>query len=401
MNRNELALRLKTLVLFRRLLADPAVAAFTATLAAEEPAARAEAYAAFAAALYAAGGDDWFAHLQRLVEDDENEYIRCVGAGRTPPPHFAAALQNELAVLEAAAAVSPAELKEGIPFADGLPGYTAAAPGDANFAALYADRAANLHRYGYGLYARYTMFYLDDTGRILPVRHPDAIRLHNLIDYKREQGIILENTRALLAGKPAANMLLTGDAGTGKSSTVKAVVNELAGEGLRIIQLQKEQLRLLPALLDELSENPLKFILFIDDLSFQKGDDQFSSLKAVLEGSVSAKSRNVVIYATSNRRHLVKERFSDREGDDIHRNDTMQEILSLSERFGIRVTFQRPDKQVYLDIVHALANEAGLTTPTDQLDALAERFALSQGNRSARAARQVVDRLLSGDSTFS
>ena len=140
--------------------------------------------------------------------------------------------------------------------------------------------------------------------------------------------------------------------------------------------------------------NPLKFILFIDDLSFQHDDDNFSVLKAILEGSVSAKSRNVVIYATSNRRHLVKETFSGREGDDIHRNDTMQEIISLSERFGIQVTFQKPTKQIYLGIVRHLAERKGITMPVSELETQAERFALARGGRSARAANQFVDGLL-------
>ena len=158
--------------------------------------------------------------------------------------------------------------------------------------------------------------------------------------------------------------------------------------------MRKEQLHAIPAILDELNTNPLKFILFIDDLSFQKDDDNFSALKAILEGSVSAKSRNVVIYATSNRRHLIKESFSDRDGDDIHRNDTMQEIISLSERFGIQVTFQKPNKEIYLGIVRHLAEEKGVKMDADELDMLAERFALGRGGRSARAATQFIDGLL-------
>ena len=237
------------------------------------------------------------------------------------------------------------------------------------------------------------MFYLDGSGSIVPVRNPDSTRLSSLIDYKREQQIILDNTNALLEGRPAANVLLTGDAGTGKSSTVKAVVNELHHRGLRILEVRKEQLHQIPGILDELNSNPLKFILFIDDLSFQKDDDNFSALKAILEGSVSARSSNVVIYATSNRRHLVKETFSDRDGDDVHRNDTMQEIISLSERFGIQVTFQKPDKKTYLTIVRHLAREKGITLPDSELELQAERYALNRGGRSARAATQFVDGL--------
>lgn len=207
--------------------------------------------------------------------------------------------------------------------------------------------------------------------------------------------MILENTKALLKNKPAANILLTGDAGTGKSSTVKAVANALWSEGLRIVEVRKDQLRAIPKILDELSGNPLKFVLFIDDLSFLKDDDNFNALKAVLEGSVTAKSTNVVIYATSNRRHLIKESFSDREGDEVHRNDTMQEFVSLSERFGIHVSFSKPDKKTFLHIVHHLAKESGIDMKKEELELLAERFALERGGRSARLARQFIDGLLS------
>ncbi len=135
--------------------------------------------------------------------------------------------------------------------------------------------------------------------------------------------------------------------------------------------------------------------MFIDDLSFFKDDDNFNALKAVLEGSVTAKSKNVVIYATSNRRHIVKESFSDREGDDVHRNDTMQELVSLSERFGIHVTLSKPNKETYLHIVHHLAQKTGIEIPIEELDLLAERFALERGGRSARLAGQFIDGLLS------
>jgi predicted AAA+ superfamily ATPase len=143
----------------------------------------------------------------------------------------------------------------------------------------------------------------------------------------------------------------------------------------------------------KIAENPLKFILFIDDLSFNKNDDNFSMLKAALEGSASARADNAVIYATSNRRHIVKENFVDREGGDVHRNDTLQETLSLSERFGLTVLFSKPNKQLYLEIVRGLAIRNGIE-PTAELDIRAEAFALQQGNRSARCAEQFIDSLL-------
>ncbi len=256
----------------------------------------------------------------------------------------------------------------------------------------YAKRTRNIGKYGYGIYAKNHMFRIDGN-KIVPVLHPDEIMLSDLIGYEREKNIIIDNTKALLEGRTAANILLTGDAGTGKSSTVKAVANDFYKEGLRIIEVRKEQLRKIPAILDELSDNPLKFILFIDDLSFRNDDDNFSSLKAILEGSVSAKSKNVVICATSNRRHLVKEKFSDREGDDVHFNDTVQETVSLSDRFGIHVYFNKPDKETYLNIVHSLAKQKGMKYNTEDFEFAAERFALEKGSRSARAAKQFVESL--------
>ena len=135
--------------------------------------------------------------------------------------------------------------------------------------------------------------------------------------------------------------------------------------------------------------------MFIDDLSFLKDDDNFNALKAVLEGSVTAKSNNVVIYTTSNRRHIIKEKFSDREGDDVHRNDPMQDLVSLSERFGVHLTFSKPNKETFLHIVHHLAEENGIDIPKDEIELLAERFALERGGRSARLAKQFIDGLLS------
>ena len=144
----------------------------------------------------------------------------------------------------------------------------------------------------------------------------------------------------------------------------------------------------------KISGNPLKFIIFIDDLSFNRSDDHFSMLKAALEGSASAKAENAVIYATSNRRHIIKESFGDREGDDVHRNDTLQETLSLSERFGLVVLFSKPNKQLYLEIVRALAEKYGVNIPVAELEVKAEAFALRKGNRSARCAEQFIDSLL-------
>ena len=388
--RKTLAAGLDALAIFRPLLADPVLAALKEYLDAP-PAGR---YAAFVAALYEANGGELGRHILRLCEDSDNVYVRTVGAGRPVPEHLAAALTAELTSLQRLADLAPEALLEDLPQpAAPLPRY---AFGGVDLPGSYLHRVENIHRYGYGIWAANRMFYLDEAGRITPVSHPDATSLDDLVDYEAQRAIILRNTRALLAGKPAANILLTGDAGTGKSSAVKAIGNALFAEGLRIIEVRKDQLRAIPRVLDELAANPLKFVLFIDDLSFLKDDDNYSALKAVLEGSVTAKSKNVVIYATSNRRHIIKEKFSDREGDEVHRNDTMQELVSLSERFGIHITFSKPDKATFLHIVRHLAAAGGVQLPTDELERRAERYALERGGRSARLARQFVDGLLAG-----
>ncbi len=389
-----LNIRLHSLAIFRNLLQDPVLSALSAYLDSLDldstPGSVAK-YAEFVSRLYAAGSTTLAQYIKRIVGDNENPYIRMIGRGEEPVEELVESVRHELEIMQAVADLTPKKLRLGLNWDGYLPAFKAET---VDIAGSYRKRCENIGKFGYGIYARHHMFYLGSQGQIVPVHNPDKTRLASLIDYKREQQIILDNTLALLEGKPAANILLTGDAGTGKSSTVKAVVNELSYKGLRILEVRKEQLHSIPAILDELNSNPLKFILFIDDLSFQKDDDNFSALKAILEGSVSAKSRNVVIYATSNRRHLVKESFSSREGDDIHRNDTMQEIISLSERFGIQVTFQKPNKETYLGIVHHLAWEKGVQMELSELDTLAERFALGRGGRSARAATQFIDGLL-------
>ena len=389
-----LNIRLQSLSIFRALLEDPVVEALCAYLESLEQdnvAQSVSRYSAFVSRLYSTEKRTLAGYIQSIVNNDENSYIRLIGRGLEPWPEMVETVEAELETLQAVADLTPEALRAGLGWDGKLPGF-AVKPLD--IAASYHERVANIGQYGYGIYAKYHMFYINPQNRIVPVRNPDETRLESLIDYKREQQIILDNTQALLDGKPAANILLSGDAGTGKSSTVKAVVNELHHKGLRILEVRKEQLREIPGILDELNTNPLKFILFIDDLSFQRDDDNFSALKAILEGSVSARSRNVVIYATSNRRHLVKESFSGREGDDVHRNDTLQEMISLSERFGIQITFQKPNRATYLDIVHHLAKQRGLDMDEKQLDIQAEAFALSRGGRSARAATQFVDGLV-------
>ena len=376
--------KLNTLCIFRELLKDSVISSLCAYM--ENP--TSSAYAEFVAALYNANGGNLGEYVKELSFNSENVYVKTVGSGKDVPNYLYYALVSELDTLQEVAELSKETLTASLDYKGFLPEFTTT---KLRLREIYLHRVDNINKYGYGIYAKNRMFYVNEQGDIVPVLHPDKTVLSDLIDYERERQIVIDNTRALLAGKPAANILLTGDAGTGKSSTIKAVANALWNEGLRIVEVRKDQLRSIPKVLNELSSNPLKFVLFIDDLSFLKDDDNFNALKAVLEGSVTAKSNNVVIYATSNRRHIIKEKFSDREGDDVHRNDTMQELISLSERFGIHVTFSKPNKETFLHIVHHLAKEYGIEMPTDELDGLAERFALERGGRSARLAKQFIE----------
>ena len=384
----ELKDRIFALCIFRDLWKDPVFHSIFSYI--KHP--TATAYAEFVSLLYEANGGDLGGYIQELCQNSENVYVKTVASGKPVPAYMQEALEYELDTLQMICALNKSTLAPMSKYNGFLPEFTTS---DICLKEMYLHRAEKIGKYGYGIYAKNRMFYVDAQDKIVPVHNPDRTELAQLVDYERERKIILDNTKALLAGKPAANILLTGDAGTGKSSTVKAVANALWQDGLRIIEVRKDQLRAIPQILDELSINPLKFVLFIDDLSFLKDDDNFNGLKAVLEGSVTAKSSNVVIYATSNRRHIIKEKFSDREGDDVHRNDTMQELISLSERFGIHVSFSKPNKETFLKIVHHLAQESGVDTPETELDAMAERFALERGGRSARLAKQFIDGLLS------
>lgn len=389
----KLRTELSSLAVFRSVLADKVVAALLAYLESldEEPLdRRVYSYAEFVSALYSENGGDLSAHIESVVYNSENVYVRAIGAGEKPSEVITESVKREVDILARVASLTRQELCEPLRWEGSLPQFESRR---LNLSEMYDHRVKNISKYGYGKYAANRMFYIDGS-EIVPVRNPDKIRIDELVDYELQRNQIIDNTKALLEGKPAANILLTGDAGTGKSSTIKAVVNELYSQGLRIIEVRKDQLAVIPKILDDLALNPLKFILFIDDLSFLSDDDDFNGLKAVLEGSVSARSRNVVVYATSNRRHIVKERFEDREGDEVHRNDAMQEMISLSDRFGLHISFQKPDKKTYLDIVGKLAAQFGIDMPKEELELLAERFALERGGRSARLARQFIDGIL-------
>lgn len=327
--------------------------------------------------------------LKKLVLENENSFLSSKIKNQQPFPLLQNVAMQELTFFSELANFSSKTCKKELPMeiAAFLPDWENT---PLDFPTIYQDFINNIPSKGYGIFAEYHVFTYDANG-LHPVKHPDPQRLSQLTGYERETGIVLRNTEALLNNGTPSNLLLYGDAGTGKSSTIKAVANELKEKGLRLIEVKKEHLYLLPQLLEMLAENPLKFIIFIDDLSFTGNDEQFSSLKGILEGSVSVCAKNTIIYATSNRRHLVKESMDERSGNDIHLNDSLQEMMSLSARFGMTITFQKPDKESYLSIVDRMAKECGLSLPKEELFVKAEAFAIRQNGRSPRTAKHFVE----------
>lgn len=329
--------------------------------------------------------------LCRSVFSDENKYIISAAQKTDIPKVLLENAKTELELFSRLTKLTAKELCESIDYSGYIPSFENSY---IDFVTAYDERIKDINRYGYGIFSTANMFTVEDE-KIIPVKSADKISVDSFIGYESERQQVFDNTKALINGKPAANILLFGDAGTGKSSTVKACANYYADQGVRLIEIRKDQLFSLPHIMGKIADNPLKFIIFIDDLSFNKNDDCFSMLKAALEGSASAKSKNAVIYATSNRRHIVKENFSDRANEnDIHHSDTVQELLSLSDRFGLTIYFERPNKSLYIDIVYKLADKNGINIDKSELAVKAEAFALNKGTRSPRAAEQFINSLL-------
>lgn len=259
--------------------------------------------------------------------------------------------------------------------------------------------AEHFRRQGTGILAEHRAFrWSAVSGEVEPIVNPDPVKLEELFTYDAERELLLANTEHFLAGHPANNVLLYGERGTGKSSTVKALLQRYPA--LKMVEVPPGDLTDLPQLLPRLAANPGRFILFVDDLSFDEMELQYKHLKAVLEGGLETRPDNVVIYATSNRRHLVKERFSDLTkpiiNDEIHQQDTVEEKLSLSDRFGITLTFITPDQERYLTIVQEIVRGRGLSIAAYDLRMQAIRWAMYNNGFSGRTARQFVD-FLSGE----
>lgn len=396
MKDSRLYMALQGLSVYRRLLEQPvtgALAKLLETAALSDEAAFCGAWGQLCAVLLEKNHlDSLPAAVAEEILGDDNRFVALVAAGEPIPPTVTQAARRDLQVLYQAACLTPADLAggwEGLPALPAFGSLPAPQPLDKAWHEQLEAISSYHVSHGCGRFSSHRAFLWRD-GRLLPVEHPDPIRLHQLKDYEYQRQVAVNNTRAFLNGFPANNMLLYGDRGTGKSSLVKALLNHFADRGLRMIEVPKEYLRQLPDLTDLLAGIPMKFIIFIDDLSFSQQDDNFGALKAVLEGGLAARPDNVLIYATSNRRHLLRETFSDRQGDEVHHADTVQEAVSLSDRFGISLTFLIPDKERFLQIVEQLADDRGLDVDREKLLAAAERWALERGSRSPRYAKQFI-----------
>lgn len=329
--------------------------------------------------------------LCNVILTDENKYVTSVAQKKHISQSLLENTKKELNIFSKLSTLTDDELFSEIDFKGYIPKFE---NNKTDFAKLYEKQIKNISKVGYGIFATAKMFKVLEE-EIIPIKSADKISVDSFVGYKEQRKEIFDNTKALCKGKPAANILLYGDAGTGKSSTVKACANYFYKEGVRLIEIRKDQLLSLSYIMGKIVDNPLKFIIFIDDLSFNKNDDSFSILKAALEGSASAKAKNAVIYATSNRRHIIKETFSSRQNsDDIHINDTIQELTSLSDRFGLTVYFEKPNKNLYLEIVFTLADRNNIKMDKQELASKAETFALNRGNRSPRIAEQFINSLI-------
>lgn len=366
------------------------------------------------ASWYTFAADPWEAWLMHALITEENAFANIVEKNDTPSPILKELFLSDLRVLSTARALwstlLPHVAQAGEeswqhqtlpssplpPQADELSKLTKALSDSPRWEECLPEMQHFYRTVGAGPFNQAGAFTWDaQTKSFSPVLQLDPVRLADLIGYTRERERVIENTERLLNGHPAHNLLLYGDRGTGKSATIKALVHAYQDRGLKLIEVPKRHLASLPTLVSTLAVRAASFILFVDDLSFEDAETEYKELKALLEGSVQAPSQNVKVYATSNRRHLIRESFADRAGmeRDVRARDTLEEKLSLADRFGITVIFAAPDEQAYLEIVHGLAAQRGIDLPLDILTRKALQWAQWQNGRSARTARQFVDSL--------
>lgn len=247
-----------------------------------------------------------------------------------------------------------------------------------------------------GLHKAFRIEHTEDGAQIVPITKIAHVHLDDLVGYEIAKKKLIDNTKAFVEGKKANNCLLFGDAGTGKSSSIKAILNQYYDQGLRMIEVYKHQFQDLNDIIAQIKNRNYKFIIYMDDLSFEEFEIEYKYLKAVIEGGLEKKPDNILIYATSNRRHLIRETFKDKQDRDeeLHTNDTVQEKLSLVARFGVTIYFGKPEKKEFQEIVRQLAKRNGIDMPEDELLLEANKWELHHGGKSGRTAQQFIDYLL-------
>ncbi len=369
-------------------------------------------------------GNLWQAYLTHLIANNENAYsIECEMKGDAAGTVSTVAL-HDLSIFREMFAEDIGELDKlcGTDNAGILADYKASSEGSRTFNKRVRDSIMELRdklaeaasdddfrkcvagfykEFGVGKLGLHKAFRITGSGgdvNIVPIRNIAHVYLEDLVGYESAKKKLVDNTEAFLNGKPCNNCLLFGDAGTGKSSCIKGIMNRYYDRGLRVIEVYRHQLSELSNIISLIKDRNYRFIIFMDDLSFEDYETEYKYLKAVIEGGLEKKPENVLIYATSNRRHIVREKYSDRQerDDDLHTNDTVQEKLSLSYRFGVSIYFGRPDKKEYENIVKVLAERYGVTMDEEELLLEAGRWELSHGGLSGRTAQQFIDHILGG-----
>ena len=321
----------------------------------------------------------------------ETPYGDLAGSGRSDPELEGAARRDVDALLQLArlgaedirVALKPILTEEYVSVLDNLPAWETGAP------FTFEELSAFYRENGAGLYAKYRAF-LWEEGQLVPVADPDCPHPVELLGYDQQRKQVLDNTRLLVEGKPSNNVLLFGDGGTGKSATVKSMLYLPSMENLRLIEIQKENLVGMPRLIRSLAGRRQSFILFIDDLAFDQDDKTYSSLKTILEGGLERRPLNVAIYATSNRRHLVRQTFSDRAGDEVDAFETISEKTALAERFGLRIPYMTMSKSEYLALIDHLAGLYHVEMNREVLHAKAMEWEIRHAGRTPRVARQFI-----------
>ncbi|MEH2329231.1 ATP-binding protein [Nostoc sp.] len=371
-----------------------------------------QAYGSYFHAL-AARNQNWEDYLITQILFSENPFTRLAGVQEFEdlPPALVTAVQHDLQVLQSLYECSSASLSEWVQGVAHMPispvvwykeqelrgvetKFITYLQELDNWGDAVEELAAYYRQCGSGLFAEYRALRWQ-SGQFIGIRYSDPVKLGALVGYESQKDALLKNTEFLLSGEMALHVLLYGSRGSGKSSLVKSLLNEYSNRSLRLLEVAKSDLKDLPKIVEHLRGVSQKFIIFVDDLSFEEDDDAFKALKVVLEGNLTARPQNVVVYATSNRRHLIREFFVDRptpkDNEEIHAWDTMQEKLSFSDRFGLTLTFEPANQKTYLKIVQHLVTQAEINITQEDLEFQALQWATRHNGRSGRTARQFVD----------